>query len=59
MLLVVVEHASAIATGLLYTSTVASDRLTITSASSHSMSAAWKIGGAGTRYMFIEMQGFS
>jgi hypothetical protein len=23
------------------------------------MSAAWKIGGAGTRYMFIEMQGFS
>jgi hypothetical protein len=32
---------------------------TITNASSNSMSAAWKIGDSGVRYMFIEMQGFS
>ena len=72
MMLGVVEHASAIAPSLQITNAVAADRLTttsasrahmsasaITSASIVGMSAAWKIGDAGTRCMFIEMQGFS
>jgi hypothetical protein len=33
--------------------------ITITIASIVGMSAAWKISDSGTRYMFIEMQGFS
>jgi hypothetical protein len=65
------EHGNAIPHNVQITSAVASDRLTsasiadicavmtTTSASIVGMSVAWKVGGAGTRCMFIEMQGFS
>ena len=65
------EHGNAIPDSAQFTSAVASDRLTSASvtdicavmttisASIVGMSAAWKIGVVGRRYMFIEMQGFS